>query len=216
MLSLQSTEEGTTQSVPVLSEIPANGGVITSCSVLQVEFEASSDEDNGQVMKVYRAFLSEAVDIVSSHSHCVDVLSLGRRLTAIVSTPFKINIESLIDKAAMINTIAKVVTKKAEAIGLPGITVKIGIDYGEAMLMRFGKYNPSEIYPKALAWMGSPITKASEMIISSDSRWNIWISGAVYQNLNEGYKKFFHHEMGCIGYGADIINTYMKNWLNNQ
>lgn len=215
---LDFTVEGnnSSTSVPSLNEIPTKGGVVTNCSVIQVEVKASTTKDYGKLLTVYRAFFSEAIAIISSHPSCIDVQSLGTRLTAIVSTPFKKNIEALIDRAAMINTLAQVITRKASGMGLPEIAVRIGIDFGEAMLMRFGKYDPTELSPKAQAWIGNPVSMSSKLIETPNNNWNIWISGVVYNNLNDEYRKFFHHEIESSGYGADIINTYMKNWLNNQ
>ena len=217
MLNFQIADESASVRVPILDDIPTKGGVVTNCSVLQIEMKSSPLLDvYSSLLCVYRAFLSEAVAILSSHSHCVDIIVLGTRMTAVFSTPFKYNIESLIDKAAMVNTLAQVVTKKAKGLGLPGITVRIAIDYGKAMLMRLGKFNVGEVMPSSLVWMGAPVEGASKLIDNTNHDWNIWISGVIYQNLKEEYKKFFHHEMEYEGYGADIINTYMKNWLNKQ
>lgn len=216
MLNFQLADENASSQIPPLIELPIKGGVITYCSVIQIEIKPSLSDDYGKLLAVYRAFLSEAVAILSSHSHIVDIKVLGSRLTAVFSTPFKNNIESMIDKAAMVNTLAQVVSKKAMGVGLPSILIRIGIDYGKAMLMRFGNYNISENMPVSLSWIGAPVEGASKLIDTPNHRWNLWISSVVYQNLTEDYKKFFHHEVEFGDYGADIINTYMKNWLNKQ
>lgn len=216
MLNFQVADENVSPQVPTLSELPTKGGVIIYCSVMQIEITPSLLDDYGKLVIVYRAFLSEAVAILSSHDHIVDIMVLGNRLTAVFSTPFKNNIESMIDKAAMVNTLAQVVSKKAKGLGLPGITIRIGIDYGKAMLMRFGNYNTSEIMPASLSWIGAPVEGVSKLIATPNYNLNLWISNIVYQNLTEDYKKFFNHEVEYGGYGADIINTYMKNWLNKQ
>jgi len=215
MLNVQIVEDEASAQVPILPELPVRGGVITNCSVMQIEMVVSG-ESCGESLKVLRAFLSEAVAILSSHVHCVDVMVLGTRLTGVFSTPYKNNIESLIDKAAMINSLAQVISRKAKGMGLPGLTVRVGIDYGEAMLMRFGKYNVSETTPSALAWIGKPVNKASELLDTPNHDWNIWISWVVYHNLSDTYTKFFHHNDIPEAYGADVINIAMKNWLNKQ
>ena len=216
MLNLQIGEEETSAQVPILTELPTKGGVITNCSVMQIEIASTSAESCEANLRVLRTFLSEAVAILASHKFCVDIIVLGTRLTGVFSTPFKINIEALIDKAAMINSLAQIISRKAKGMGLPEITVRIGIDYGEAMLMRFGRYTATETMPSALAWMGRPVKKASELIDMPNGDWNIWISWAVYHNLSDAYTKFFHHVEEFGAYGADIINTIMKNWLNKQ
>lgn len=216
MLNFQLTDEKASPQVPVLSELPSKGGCITYCTVLQIQVNASSSDNYGALITVFRAFYAEAVAILSSHSHVIDIQVIGSRLIAVYSTPFKNNIASAIDKAAMVNTLAQVVSKKARGLGLPGITIRTGMDYGWAMLMRFGRYSAGEVMPSALAWMGGPVDVSSKLISTPNPEWNLWVSSVVYQNLNDDYKKFFHHdaEFGC--YGADIINTYMKNWLNKQ
>lgn len=215
MLNIQNLEEVASAQVPILSELPVKGGVVTNCSVLQMKMIMPSSA-YGSFLRVYRAFLSEAIAILSSHNHCVDIAVLGTRLTAVFSTPYKKNIESLIDKAAMANSLAQVVSQKARGMGLPDVDIRIGIDYGEALLTRFGVYNASEIKPSSLIWYGRPIEKTSKLIETPNDNYNIWVSGVVYQNLNDEYKKFFHHESEFDCYGADIINIYMKNWLNKQ
>jgi hypothetical protein len=216
MLNLQIVEEEASAQVPILSELPTKGGVITNCSVMHIEIKSTSSESSGANLRVLRDFLSEAVAILSSQIHCVDIIVLGTRLTGVFSTPFKNNIEALIDKAAMINSLAQVISRKAKGMGLPSLTVKIGIDYGEAMLMRFGMYSVSEAMPSALAWMGRPVNIASKLIDTTNDNWNIWISWVVYRNLSDTYTKFFHHEEKSGAYGADVINMTMKNWLNKQ
>ena len=170
----------------------------------------------GALITVFRAFYAEAVAILSSHSHIIDIQVIGSRMIAVFSTPFKNNIASAIDKVAMVNTLAQVVSKKAKGLGLPSINIRMGMDYGRAMLMRFGYYNASEVMPSALAWMGGPVDGSSKLIPVPNHEWNLWVSSVIYQNLNDEYKNFFHYESECGGYGADIINTYMKNWLNKQ
>lgn len=216
MLNLQTVEIEPLVSIPVLNEIPTKGGVIANCSIMQVEIITPPSREYGALLRVYRAFLSEAVAIVASHTHCVDVMIIGSRLTAAFSTPFKNNIQSLIDKTAMVNTLAQVISKKATGMGLPSITVRIGVDFGEAMLMRFGKYDANEQHPSGLAWMGNPVKKTAELIEKPNHDMNIWISGVIYQNLSDDYKKFFHHDEEFGDYGADIINTNMKSWINKQ
>lgn len=216
MLNVQTVETEPLVSVPMLNDIPTKGGVIANCSIMQVEIVTSPSSAYGAMLRVYRTFLSEAVAIVSSHIYCVDVIALGSSLTAVFSTPFKINIESLIDKIAMVNTLAQVISRKANGMGLPSITVRIGVDFGEAMLMRFGKYDVNEHHPSGLAWMGKPVRKASELVRRPNREMNIWISGVVYQNLSDDYKHFFHRDAEFGDYGADIINTSMKSWINKQ
>ena len=215
MLSFQITEDEVSSSVPTLSEIPTRGGNITYCSVMHIVINSSSG-NNSQMVKIHRAFLSETIAILSSDNNCIDAVVLGNSLTAVFTTPFKINIEQMIDKSAMINTLAQIVSKKAKGMGLPCLSVRIGIDYGKAILMRFGKLNTAEINPKELVWMGKPIEGAMKLAETPENSKNIWISSIVYQNLSEEYTKFFHHEVEWGCYGADIINTHMKSWLNKQ
>lgn len=216
MLSFQLADENASPQVPILTELPSKGGSITNCTVMQIQVNASSSDNYGALITVFRAFYAEAVAILSSHSHIIDIQVIGSRLIAVFSTPFKNNIASAIDKAAMVNTLAQVVSKKAKGLGLPSITIRTGMDYGRAMLMRFGNYNTGEVLPSALAWMGGPVDGSSKLVLTPNHEWNLWVSSVVYQNLNDDYKKFFHLESEFGGYGADLINTYMKNWLNKQ
>lgn len=217
MLNAQGkAEDPTLSSVPLLSSIPRKGGVVTYCSVLQLEMKVSSENSFEKIIYLYRAFLSEAVAIVSSHSRCLDVVALGTRLTAVFNTPLKKDIEALIDRAAMINSLAQVVSKKAAGVGLPEINIKIAIDYGKVMLMRYGKYHVEEMEPQALVWIGDPVERTARLLSASDLTVMVLISDIVYGNLNENYQKFFHRNLKYSCYGADVINSYMKNWLNNQ
>ena len=150
MLNVQgAVEDIPLASVPPLSDIPRKGGVVAYCSVMQLEMKVSSDNSSTQLINLFRAFISEAVAIVSSHPHCIDVLALGTRLTAVFNTPLKKDIEALIDRVAMINSLAQVVSKKAMGVGLPEIRVGMGIDYGKVMLMRLGNFKIEEMVPKA-------------------------------------------------------------------
>lgn len=216
MMGVAISEQKPSTEIPSLKELPVDRGQCSYCTVMTIRMTIEKCPMVERLKEV-KAFQSEMSAILSSHDHCVDIIVLGNYVTAVFNTPLKINIEGVIDKAAMINTLAQVMSKKAKDIGGGSVAVFIGIDYGIAAMMRQGRMNVNETEPRGVIWMGDVIDKAKELSDKEalDFR-NVKISEAIHQNLGKSYQNFFHKELLEPYYGADIINTKMKNWVNNN
>jgi len=211
MLGVSMIEQKPSMELPFIKDIPVDRGVCSYCTVMTVRMEMENCP-TVEKMKETKAFQSELSAILSSHDQCVDIIALGNYVTAVFSTPLKVNIEGVIDKAAMVNSLAQVVSRKAKDIGGGAISVYIGIHYGTTAIMRLGRLNVNEVEPKGVVWMGDIIKKTRELadMDAPDYR-NLKITEVVYNNLKESYQKLFHKELFESYYGGDIINTKMKN-----
>lgn len=216
MMGVVMTEQKPSVEIPYLDDLPEDRGVCCYSTVMAIRLDIEKSP-TAERMKETRAFLSEAYAILASHDHCMDIITLGNYMTAVFSTPLKVNIERVIDKAAMINTLAQVVSIKAKKLGGGELSVYIGIHYAVTVLMRQGRMNVNEAEPKRVVWMGDIIDKAKKLaeMDAPDYR-NLKITDIVYNNLNDTYKKLFHKELLEPYYGGDIINTKMKNWVNSN
>lgn len=216
MLGAAISEQKPSMEIPFIKDLPVDRGLCSYCTVMTIRMKIEKCP-TVERMKETKAFQSELSAILSSHEQCVDIITLGNYVTAVFSTPLKVNIEGVIDKAAMVNTLAQVVSKKGKDIGGGAISVYIGIHYSVIAMMRQGRMNINETEPQGVVWMGNIIDKAKELadMEAPDYR-NLKITEVVYNNLNDTYKKLFHKELLENYYGGDIINTKMKDWVNNN
>lgn len=216
MLGVAMSEQMPSMELPFINDIPVDRGLCSYCTVMTVRMEIEKCPTVVR-LKEMKVFQSELSAILSSHNQCVDIIALGDYVTAVFSTPLKVNIEGVIDKAAMVNSLAQVVSKKGKDIGGGAISVYIGIHYSVIAMMRQGRMNINETEPKGIVWMGDIIKKTKELadMDAPDYR-NLKITEVVYNNLKDTYQKLFHKELLEDYYGGDIINTKMKNWVNTN
>ena len=89
MMGVVMTEQKPSVEIPYLDDLPEDrGGCYSTVMAIRLKAEKSPTAER---MKETRAFLSEAYAILASHDHCVDIITLGNYMTAVFSTPLKVN-----------------------------------------------------------------------------------------------------------------------------
>ena len=198
-------------------DLPQNTGARVEGTVLIITFFAEGDAKLINKLKVYRAFSSEAISILSANEDCEDIHTSGNRIIAFFNTPFKKKIEKAVDNAASICSLADVINKKARNSGYPTIKVSTGLAFGDMLMMRFSTYdNLDKRQPEEVQYI-SPIISKAEMLCNRGFeavKSRLYISDSIFNNLSLDYKKFFHKldDQGT-SYGADLHNVAMNNWL---
>ena len=188
-------------------------------TVLVITFFVEGDIELINKLKIYRAFSSEVISILSANESCEDIYTYDNKIIAIYDTPLKKKIEKAVDNAATVCSLSDVINKKAKNSGYPKIKVSTGLHYGEMLMMRFATYDARERDNKPVDDVQyiSPLISRAEMLCERGFEAvvpRIYISNTIFNNLSLDYQKFFK----CLddqrtSYSSTMVNVQMNNWL---
>ena len=189
------------------------------CTVLAIRtsFMAIDEKDNNSfvAMKVLAAYTTEIVAILRGCAGCKDFSMVKDTIVAIFETPFKVNIQSVVDAMSRIHTLRMVIEKKASTPA-GGLNVKMGMHFGTCEAYYIGE----RISPQpSVLWRGQAIASALKLL---EKRTNgpslMMITPTLYNNLNEDYQKFFTQDIWDDKkvYVANMYNVQMNKWLTEH
>lgn len=209
--------------LPSRSNLSYTNGFYVNVTALFIDIVGSSnmtDEHTRPVLaKTYRSFISECTAIMHSESCCKEININGDCVWGIFDTPYKNQIDDLLEVAARLNSLIKILNYKLQKRNYSRISVGIGMDYGRALMIKAG-YSGSGI--NDVVWMGDVVNSASHLsgIAGRNTRSTLVVSSAIYENLNEKNRsllnKFTSPLDWSILYEGNIINVDMNNWFENN
>ena len=209
--------------IPVLTEIEQQGMFRTICTAVCIKIDIGGNNSNEVIKdssKVLRAFVNEAIEILTSDSNCVDVSVVGFIIMAIYDTPFKASIEQIIDNLAMIHSLRDIINiKKMQNVESCDIYLKIGVHYGDVIMMQASHVNNSV---SNIMWTGDAPNIALNLANDNNNERPIRITSKVFENLRQDYQAFFSVKktLDTIPdieyYDAAIVNTKMNKWVNTN
>lgn len=205
--------------VPIRSLLTFTNGYYVNVTSLFVDIVGSSDmtdvHKRPTLAKMYRGFISECVAVLNSVSSSREINIHGDCVWGIFETPSKSDIDRIIEIAALVNSMVKVLNYKLGKKGYSQISVGIGIEYGRALMVKAG-YSGSGI--NDVIWMGDVVNIASNLcgIAGRNGRSSVVISGVVQQNLNSHNTGLFRqfYKDGNYYYESSIVDTDMEEWYN--
>lgn len=210
-----------------VSELPdrdrltyTNGFYAQHCSAMFVDIRGSSklpDKYNRPALaKLYRAYLSEMVAILNSHSKAREINIVGDGAWAVFSTPQKDHINEIFDIAAKANSLVKVLNYKLAKAGYAEpICIGIGMSYGRALMIKAG-FKGSGLAD--VVYMGDVVNHAAKLASkgSLDGNPPIMIGNVFQFNLKDKYKEFTTKDYINDCYTAGVVNTSMEAWYNTN
>ena len=185
--------------------IPVNGTVL----YVRIETELNSDKITPSVNSgVLQSFLTESSCILRSNPNCRDVIMTNESIIAVYSSPKKVDVDSVIDDAARIKTLALVVNKKWKADATE-VRTCIAVDYGKLLMIPI----VGESDTKAFTWYGEPLTKA-RMLAEKDLVGSVCITDIIWNNIKQDNQKLFGKQSVFEDfYVGNIVNIVMNNWV---
>ena len=196
-------------SLPGLNEIDPSRIYRVNAAVMFVNFHLDFNsifplnvENNSTLL----SFVSEAIKIGRSNPKCRDITVGHNIIMFVYDTPFKADLETMLDDSAKIRTLAMIVSQKMHTKGYCKLITNIGIDYGATTML------PVEITPSLcqFIWNGPTVSKAKDF--SEKGHDYINITHTVWQNLDEKRQEMFVKVEQNL-YQGQIINIMMNNWL---
>lgn len=183
--------------------------VAIQISIIGMEINETSCEIQ---IKHKTAALSEIMAIFQSDSTTIDIQYNDDTIVAVMDTPKKSNIDTVLESAARINALQSVLRKKAERYSSAQINFGIGLVYGEVYFM------PIIVNGKRIIHINGPAIERAKQNAKRgiNQKDTVVASFSFYNNLKEDYKKFFKEDTSLKPsvYTASVINVQMNNWLN--
>lgn len=208
-------------SIPLRSNLTFKNGYYVNVTAIFIDIVGSSDMTDEHkrptLAKMYRAFLSECVAIMNAEFDCKEININGDCVWGVFDTPYKPDIDEVINVAAKLNSMIKILNYKLGKKGYSKIDVGIGIDYGRALMVKAG-YSGSGI--NDVIWMGDVVNSACHLCNKAgrNGRNVIIISNLIYTNINEHnqdlFEKFIDNNVSY--YEGNIINTSMDDWYKEN
>lgn len=206
--------------IPLRSKLTYSNGFYVKCSAIFVDIRESSsltDEHYRPTLaKLYRAFISEIMAIMSGNYSCAEVYIVGDCVSGIFDTRTKEEIIGIICTIGKISSIVKILNYKFKKKGIKEIEIGIGASCGRALMVQAG-YKGSGM--NDVVWLGDVVNEASKY-----ANWGnqglfdekILISESIYDKLDERHQEYFNWSIRRDCYMGDIINKGMDKWFEEH
>lgn len=157
-----------------------------------------------------RATIIESIyAVMTEHPKCKDVFSLGNIIVAVFDTPFKSDIDAVLDCVGKVSALFNLVKKIYSHSMLSSIDYGIGMNYGKVLLVKSIEGD----HPQYV-WSGDTVNSATELSEMASSENKVYASFTIYNNLKEDYQKLFKKAISGERYEATPVNIVMNKWIN--
>lgn len=180
-----------------------------------VEFDFHIDDESDEFrqwkqMVATQTLVRELVMVMMDSNHCRDIKVIGNYIYGIFSTPFKLQIDEVLETLAKVNSVRDIVALKLKGKNIATPRMKIGADYGSVLRLTYKK----EEIPTYL-WNGTRFKHLTALVDRQmDEEEDIVVTGRFKQNLKEDYQKYMIAKNE--NYVANVRNIALKNWVEEH
>lgn len=166
---------------------------------------------------IYTTLVKSIAAVFSEHPRCRFVQSFEGHILGIIDTPFKSDIDMVLDSVGKINSLFYLVNKVLANDSLKSeVKMGIGLSYGQSLL-NVVQSSQSPIYD----WSGDSIKEAVSFAESAcnelyDRTKRVIASYTIYNNLKDSYKELFHKDMLDNKYYSDPVNISFDKWIKEN
>lgn len=202
--------------IPERDKLTFTNGFYINVGAIFVDIRESTGLANEhrrpKLAKLYRCYISEIVAILNSYVDCKEIDITGDCVAGIFNANLKTQIRNMINAAAQINSLIKILNYKFSKSDIVNIQVGIGIAYGRSLMIKAG-YSGSKI--NDVVWMGDVLNSSSN-ICNKDNNNIILIDSTVHYNLTDEMKEWFSYNDNEGFYEGNVGNSYMENWYKEN
>ena len=163
-------------SIPSRDKLTYKNGYYVDVTAIFIDIVDSSKLTDGHkrptLAKMYRCFLSECVAVMNSYEICKEININGDCVWGVFETPKMVDVEKVIEVAAKLNDMIKLLNYKLKKKKYESISTGIGIDDGNALMVKAG-YSGSGL--NDVIWMGEVVNSACHL---AKSPWTAPSAGA--------------------------------------
>ena len=191
------------------------GVFIANRTVLCVSISEETEKKDKAMLaaKRWRTLLSEINAIAAAYRKGGILEIQDNNVFIILDTPYKVDVEAAIDMAARVKSLVDIINFVYK--DLTTISVVIGIDYGEVLLLKRKTYQDKD-EADVENCKGQAKNRAGSL--TNYEAGYVVISNSVMRNLSTVYRDFFNSriEGSKDVFSGSIINTQMNNWIKSQ
>lgn len=205
--------------LPSRDDLTFSNGFYSYATALFIDIRKSSelpDKHKRPVLaRLYRAFVSEMVAVLTSHSRVREVNIVGDCVWAIYNTPNKVDVDEAFSIAAKAFSMVKILNKELAKRDITTIKVGLGLEYGRALMVKAG-YSGSGI--NDVVYMGDVVNKAAKLASQGNKELfdnALMVGNTLYGNLKDENKKLLvKSSYGC--YEGTVVNTAIEKWTDEN
>lgn len=192
--------------IPSRDTLTFNNGFYVYCTAIFIDMCDSSSLPNKHtkpvLAKIYKCFISELVALFNGSDICREVNIHGDCVWGVFNTTKKSDIDECINLSAKASSLINNLNCKLKKKGYSQIQIRIGVDYGRALMIKAG-HKGSSI--NDVVWMGDVVNKACHLANTKGFYNTTIISDAIFSNINDKYKELFkiNYQLDC--YTGEII-----------
>ena len=181
---------------------------------VEFDFPDKDDSDNNRQWKqmvATQTLIRELLMVLMDSFHCREIKVVGNYIYGIFSTPFKSQIDEVLETLAKVNSVKDLVSLKLKGKGIKSPKMKIGADYGSVLRTTFRKEENQTIH----LWNGTRFKHLAALVerqMEEDE--DIVVTGRFKQNLKEEYQKYMIAKEDK--YVANVKNIALKKWIEDH
>lgn len=185
-------------------------------TIVCVAFEFPPKDDGNEnrhwkQMVATQALVKEMLMVMMDSTHYCDTIVVGNYIYGIFSTPFKTQIDEMLETLAKINSSKDLVAMKLRVKGIEAPKLKIGADFG-AVLRTSITLRENE---RCFSWNGTRFKLLERMV---DQQMNedkdIVVTERFKQNLKKEYQEYMMPQNE--NYVANVRNIAIKKWIEEH
>ena len=208
-------------SIPSRDKLTYKNGYYVDVTAIFIDIVDSSKLTDGHkrptLAKMYRCFLSECVAVMNSYEICKEININGDCVWGVFETPKMVDVEKVIEVAAKLNDMIKLLNYKLKKKKYEPISTGIGIDDGNALMVKAG-YSGSGL--NDAIWMGEVVNSACHLANKAGRGWrkNVLISERVYENISKDVQDYFSKCQidSKTYYESDIVWSEYEEWIEQN
>jgi class 3 adenylate cyclase len=208
-------------SLPDRDTLTFTNGFYANCSAMFVDIRDSSrlpeKYKRPRLAKLYRAYLSEVVAVMDGNANCREVNIVGDGVWGVFDTPYKSNIDSTFETAAIVNSLIKMLNYQLGEHDYEPIRVGIGLSWGRALVVKAGFYGSGI---NDVVYMGDVVNHAAKLAAHGSQVFfldqPVMVSGDFYSNLDDHNKALLTWNSNRVAWHGCIVNVDMENWYKKN
>lgn len=214
---------------PSDNEFTYSNGYKAFASAIFVDLRDSTslftDSDDIETAKVIRGFTSEIIEILRNNTNDKDLKEIGIRgdcVFAVYSTPLKLDVYEIANRAFYINTYMKTLNVLLQERGLPRIKAGIGLATSKTLAVKAGRKSSGI---NNLVWIGEAVAKASKLsdlgnkdgigpIVMSSFFYNNYMEKQTTKDAESWWENKLDSTHGSY-YHGDVIKSEFNTWIES-
>lgn len=201
-------------SIPDRGLLTFTNGFYVKSSAMFVDMrgskELSSKVSKPVLAKIYKAYISELVAIMRSHSAINEIYIEGDCVWGVFDTSKKSQIDELFEVTAKSCSIIAILNAKLRRKKYPEVKIGIGLSYGTSLYIKAG-HKGSGI--NEVVWVGELVGEAAKLCSYGNKTaadYTVMTSNVFKINLNDKYQGFLHWNSSRNCWHGNIHNKAMS------